>query len=208
MLKVGITGGIGSGKSIVAKLFELLGVPIYYADEAAKTLMNKNPLIKKQLIHHFGEQSYINGTLNRAWLAAKVFNHPEQLKLLNSIVHPIVINEGTIWMNSQSAPVVMKEAAIFFESGSNTAMDYMIGVYAPKALRIERVMKRDKIPEQDVIGRMSRQMDEEEKMKRCDYIIQNNEAQLIIPQVTELYKILLSLHPKSGNITGKNAMHN
>ena len=90
MLKVGITGGIGSGKSIVAKLFELLGVPVYYADEAAKTLMNKNPFIKKQLIHHFGEQSYINGTLNRAWLAAKVFNPPEQLKLLNSIVHPIV----------------------------------------------------------------------------------------------------------------------
>jgi dephospho-CoA kinase len=193
MLKVGITGGIGSGKSIVAKLFELVGVPVYYADDAAKKLMNENAAIREQLIREFGAAAYNNNVLDRAWLAAIVFNNKQQLELLNSIVHPIVINEGLTWITTQKAPIVMKEAAIFFESGSNVGMDYMIGVYAPQAVRMKRVMKRDSTSKQAVLNRMSRQMDEEEKMKRCDFIIQNNETQLLIPQVIELHQHLLSL---------------
>src|SRR4051794_2149935 len=142
MLKIGITGGIGSGKSVVAKLFELLGVPVYNADAAAKELMDASPGLKRLLLEHFGAEVYENNKLNRSWLAAKVFNNEDQLQVLNSIVHPLVINAGIEWINSHNVPMVMKEAAIFFESGSNTGMDYMIGVYAPQQLRIERVMAR------------------------------------------------------------------
>jgi len=196
MLKVGITGGIGSGKSIVAKLFELLDVPVYYADDAAKSLMNNHPLIKAELIRHFGEETYVKGKLNRAWLAAKVFNNTGQLQLLNAIVHPIVINDAVSWMNLRTEPIVMKEAAIFFESGSYTEMDYMVGVSAPEILRIERVMKRDGSNREAIQNRISRQMNEEEKMKRCDFIISNDEQQLVIPQVLQLHKELLQFAGK------------
>lgn len=194
MLKVGITGGIGSGKSIVTKLFAMLGVPVYNADDAAKSLMNTDLFIKAELIKTFGEETYTNGLLNRPVLAAKVFNNPEQLKLLNSIVHPIVINDAFVWMNSQLYPIVIKEAAIFFESGSNRNMDYMIGVYAPKKLRLERVIKRDNSNSEAVLDRMNRQMDEEEKMKLCDFVLYNDEQQLLVPQVLKLHQQLLALY--------------
>lgn len=191
MLKVGITGGIGSGKSIAAKLFMLLGVPVYNADEAAKKLMNGNQLLKTALIKQFGSDTYLNGLLNRDWLSAKVFTDPEQLKLLNGIVHPIVIQDARNWMNKQQTLIVIKEAAIFFESGSNAEMDYMVGVYAPQQLRLQRVLQRDNSNKDAILDRMSRQMNEEEKMKLCDYVLNNNEEQLLIPQVLDLHKKLL-----------------
>lgn len=193
MLKVGITGGIGSGKSIVTRLFALLGVPVYNADDAAKELMNTNPVIKTKLLEQFGEETYENGTLNRKWLAAKVFNDAEKLQLLNRIVHPVVINEGIAWLNRQTTSMVVKEAALFFESGSYKDMDYIIGVYAPQPIRISRVIKRDNVSEQAVLDRIGKQMNEEEKMKRCDFIIYNDEQQLIIPQVLILHEQLLSM---------------
>src|SRR5262252_5348647 len=116
MLKIGITGGIGSGKSTVAKMFQLLGLPLYNADDAAKELMNSSAEIREKLIKAFGEETYTDKGLNRSWLAAKVFNQPEQLQLLNSIVHPVVIAYAAEWMSKQDAPYVMKEAALFFES--------------------------------------------------------------------------------------------
>jgi dephospho-CoA kinase len=193
MLKVGITGGIGSGKTTVARLFQLLGVPVYYADDAAKELMNSNPDLRAALIKNFGDTVYENGLLNRARLAAMVFNKPGQLALLNSIVHPIVIEDASSWMKKQKASIVMKEAAIFFESGSHVEMDFIIGVYAPESLRLKRVMQRDGSDEKAVKDRMSRQMNEEEKMKRCDFILKNNEEELLIPQVITLYKKLVEL---------------
>jgi dephospho-CoA kinase len=195
MLKVGITGGIGSGKSIVSKLFELLGVPVYNADHAAKLLMNNDPAIKEELVKYFGQETYSHGSLNRSYLASKVFNNPEKLKLLNSIVHPITINDADTWMNRQQhAPIVIKEAAIFFESGSNIDMDYMVGVYAPQSLRIQRVIARDNSNAEAIMDRMNSQMNEEEKMKRCDFIIYNDEQQLLIPQVLQLHKQLLGFN--------------
>jgi dephospho-CoA kinase len=197
MLKVGITGGIGSGKTTVSRLFQLLGVPVYYADDAAKELMNTNPGLREALIKNFGDAVYENGLLNRARLAATVLNKPEQLALLNSIVHPVVIGDASSWMEKQNAPVVMKEAAIFFESGSYVEMDFIIGVYAPESIRLKRVMKRDGADEKAIKDRMSRQMNEEEKMKRCDFVLQNDEETMLIPQVISLYKKLVELSQKN-----------
>jgi dephospho-CoA kinase len=193
MLKVGITGGIGSGKSLVAQLFTLLNVPVYYADDAAKQIMNTDEDVRKLLIKHFGDDTYIGSNLNRQWLATKVFNNPEQLQLLNSIVHPVVIKHANQWIQQQQTAIVIKEAAIFFESGSYKEMDVMIGVYAPKELRLERVARRDASNRVAIEERMSRQMNEEEKMKRCDFVISNNEESLLIPQVIELHNKLLQL---------------
>lgn len=194
MLKVGITGGIGSGKTVVSKLFALLGVPVYYADDAAKVLMNTDPGIKASLVKHFGEETYQGNTLNRQWLAAKVFNDSAKLALLNSIVHPAVIAHASNWIKQQQSPLVMKEAAIFFESGSYVEMDYIIGVYAPKQMRLQRVMERDGSDPKAIEERMNRQMNEEEKMKRCDFVLNNDETSLLIPQVIELYKKLIQIN--------------
>lgn len=196
-LKVGITGGIGSGKSTVAKMFQLLGVPLYNADEAAKKLMNESPVIREKLLDAFGENTYNDKGLNRAWLADQVFANPEKLQLLNSIVHPVVIQYGKDWMAAQKGPMAIKEAAIFFESGSAAGLDYIIGVYAPEELRIQRVIKRDHISRQEVQSRMARQINEEVKMKLCDFLILNDDSRLVIPQVTALHQHLIGLANQS-----------
>ena len=185
-LKIGITGGIGSGKSTVAKIFAVLGVPVYYADDASKRIMNTDPDVIQSIIKHFGAQAYINGVLDRSFLAAQVFNDKAKLELLNSLVHPATIRDADAWLTAQSAPYVIKEAALLFESGSYSALDYVIGVSAPYALRILRAMKRDNISKEQVVARMNRQIDDNIKMKLCDFIVYNDEEQLLIPQVLEL----------------------
>jgi len=192
-LKIGITSGIGSGKSTVSRIFETLGVPVYYADDVAKELMHNNEDLKKRLIQAFGEETYLDGKLNRKFLSAAVFNNDEKLQLLNSIVHPIVIAEGEKWMQAQTAPYAIKEAALFFESGSATDLDYMIGVYAPETLRIHRVMKRDNITREAVLARMEKQINETVKMRLCDFVVVNDEQQMVIPQVLELHQRFLAL---------------
>lgn len=191
MLKAGITGGIGSGKSTVCQVFETLGIPVFYADTAAKYLMQKDEYLKQQIIHLFGPDAYQNGNLNRAFISNIVFTDKEKLAKLNAITHPAVIRYGEEWMNKQNAPYTLKEAAIFFESGSNKKMDVMIGVSAPLHLRIQRTMQRENISEVAVQERISRQMNEEEKMKLCDYIIINDDKTSVIDQVLNLHKILL-----------------
>ena len=188
MLKIGLTGGIGSGKSTVAKVFEMLGIPVYYADDAAKKLMQENEKLKSLLITAFGEQTYTDGKLNTSWLSAQVFSNEVKLQQLNSIVHPIVIEYGRNWMQQQQAPYAIKEAALFFESGSQEGLDYMVGVYAPQELRIHRTMQRQGISRSQVVERMNKQMNENDKMKRCDYVIINDEQQLILPQVLALHQ--------------------
>jgi dephospho-CoA kinase len=187
MLRVGLTGGIGSGKTVVAKLFETLGVPVYYADDAAKRLMNTDPEIKAEVIRHFGEQSYgEDGSLDRKYIASIVFNDKEKLERLNAITHPVTIRDASEWMKMQTTPYVIKEAALLFESGAAEHLDYVIGVYAPQHIRVKRVMDRDGLSTADVMKRISRQIDEEMKMKLCDFVITNNDQQLVMPQVLEL----------------------
>ena len=188
MLRVGITGGIGSGKSTVSKIFEVLGIPVYYADEASKRLMNENEALKEKLKSIFGDGTYIDGQLNRSYLSAIVFNDPLKLALLNSIVHPATIKDAEDWMKKQTAPYAIKEAALVFESGSQEHLDKVIGVYAPAAVRILRVMERDKVTREEVQSRMNKQIDEDMKMRLCDYVITNNEQELLIPQVIKLHQ--------------------
>ncbi|MES2431484.1 MAG: dephospho-CoA kinase [Bacteroidota bacterium] len=193
MLKVGITGGIGSGKSTVAKIFETLGVPVYYADTTAKRLMNEDEELKQLIKENFGEGAYTNEQLNRSYLSTVVFKDAEKLALLNSFVHPATIRDGIQWMKTQKAPYAIKEAAIIFESGSQVHLDKVIGVYSPTALRIQRAMKRDNISNEEVMARMNKQIDETIKMRLCDYVITNNEQELLIPQVLKLHKTLIEL---------------
>ncbi|OSZ80041.1 dephospho-CoA kinase [Chitinophagaceae bacterium IBVUCB2] len=188
MIKVGLTGGIGSGKTTVASIFEKLGIPVYYADDAARRLMNDNPELKSLIIKHFGDESYKHGELNRKYIASIVFNDKEKLELLNSLTHPITMQDALVWMNEQTTPYVIKEAALLFESGAAEQLDYIIGVYAPQHIRVKRVMNRDKTSIEEVMKRITRQIDEEMKMKLCDFVITNNDQQLVIPQVLELDK--------------------
>ena len=188
MLRVGLTGGIGSGKTTVAKVFETFGIPVYYTDDKAKLLLNTNDDLKKSVIHHFGNEVYPTGELDRKFLANIVFNNKEKLDLLNSLVHPYTILDAEAWMKQQTTSYVIKEAALLFESGAAERLDYIIGVYAPQHIRVKRVMERDKLPVDEIMKRISRQVNEEMKMKLCDFVITNNDKQLVIPQVIELHK--------------------
>jgi len=197
MLKVGLTGGIGSGKTTIAKIFELLNVPVYYADDASKRLYHTDKDLIANMKKHFGEDIYTNEQLNRSKLAAIVFNDPNKLELLNQLVHPPTIRDAQEWMNKQTAPYVIKEAALLFESGSAEGLDYIIGVQAPMHYRIKRVMERDGVKKEDVINRANRQIDEDIKMRLCDFVIVNNDQDLVIPQVLELHSKFLqaAAHP-------------
>ena len=170
MLKVGITGGIGSGKTTVARVFEVQGIPVYYADDAAKRLMNEDEALKQKIKEQFGESIYINGNLNRKELAHIVFNAPEKLSLLNAIIHPATIKDAARWMQQQTTTYSIKEAALIFESGA-----------------------QDGVSREEVIARMNKQMDEEIKMKLCNFVITNDEQELLIPQVLALHQTILSL---------------
>ena len=192
MLRVGLTGGIGSGKSTVAKIFEVLGIPVYYADDAAKHIMNTDEELKKDIIQHFGKESYINDQLNRPYIAALVFNDKEKLELLNSLTHPATIRDANRWMQQQTSPYTIKEAALIFESGSAQHLDFVIGVFTPLPLRTKRIMERDHITKEEVQQRMSRQIDEEIKMRLCDRVIVNDEQQLVTTQVLQIHEQLMA----------------
>jgi dephospho-CoA kinase len=191
MFIAGITGGIGSGKSIVAEMFRVLGVPVYDADRAAKRMMQEDEELKKQIINLFGESSYIKGKLNTAYLSSVVFENPDQLDQLNKIIHPATIEDAKKWFSQQHAPYVVKEAALLFESGSVKDLDFVIGVFAPQTLRIKRVMNRNNMTAEDVKNRMKKQIDEQIKMRLCDAVINNDDTQLVIPQILTLHEKLL-----------------
>lgn len=193
MLKIGITGGIGSGKTTVAKVFEVLGIPVYYADAAAKRLMQEDGDLQQKIIEEFGNEVYTDGYLNKETLAKIVFNNPKHLSTLNALVHPVTLKDAAEWMEKQNAPYTLKEAALIFESGSQENLDYIIGVNTPTPLRIQRTMQRDTITRDEVMARMDKQMDEDIKMRLCNFIINNDEQEMLIPQVLALHKTILSL---------------
>ena len=197
MLRVGLTGGIGSGKSTVAKLFSVLGIPVYDADSAAKRLMRDDPSVRDAVIGAFGESAYRNGELQRQWLAEAVFSDPSRTALLNSIVHPAVLRDASSWMARQQAPYAVKEAALVFESGSDRDLDFVIGVTAPEDIRIRRVVTRDGMSVLQARERMARQMPESEKMARCDRVIHNDGVRPLIPQVLDTDRWLRSLAEKT-----------
>jgi dephospho-CoA kinase len=193
MLKIGITGGIGSGKSVVAGIFSVLGIPVFDADKEARNIMQNDELLVSSIKKAFGDESYLHGKLNRPYIANIVFNQPEKLQMLNSLVHPAAINAATAWMNAQTTPYVIKEAALMFESGSTANLDYVVGVHTPTALRVKRVMDRDHITRNQVLARMKHQMKEVIKMKLCNFVVINDEQQLLIPQVLQLHQRFLQL---------------
>ena len=198
---IGLTGGIGSGKSTIAKVFANLGVPVFDADNAAKHIMNTSLEIKEKLIATFGPDVYTKENaqdqnsveiLNRNYLSKIVFSDPFKLEQLNSIVHPATIQAALDWAASKQTPYVIKEAALFFESGSIAGVHKIIGVSTPKMMRINRVMKRDHCTKEEVEKRMTHQIEESLKMKLCDWVIINDDQQLVLPQVVALHEKILA----------------
>jgi dephospho-CoA kinase len=194
-LQIGITGGIGSGKSLVCRIFNALGVPVYDADSRAKSVMTTDGILVTKIKKEFGVLSYHqDGSVDRQYLAEAVFNNVEKLKLLNSLVHPTVAVDFEHWVQKQHSEYIVKEAALLFEAKSYTALHKIIMVYAPEELRIKRVLQRDTHrTEQQIREIIRNQLQEEEKLKRADFVIVNDETKLVIPQVLELHRSILEM---------------
>jgi dephospho-CoA kinase len=189
MKSIGITGGIGSGKSTVCRLFEVLGAPVYYADERARMLMNTDPELKRRIAERFGDSIYDNqGQLQRLELGRKVFADPQALAALNALVHPAVFSDALHWMEQhRGCAYVLREAALLFESGAYRQVDEVVMVWAPESLRLQRVIQRDGLSESEVRDRMSRQWPDEEKKRLAQHLINNDGLHALIPQVWALH---------------------
>lgn len=188
MFQVGLTGGIGSGKTLVCSILEKLGVAVYYADVEARNLMNNDSGLKSQIEEEFGKEAYRKGIVNRGFLAGKVFADSVLLAKMNALVHPAVRMHYSKWVGLQvNVPYVVEEAAILFESGSDQFMDLNVLIYADEELRIQRVMQRDGTDREQVKRRMSMQISEEEKKKRADYMIYNDGREMLLPQIIKLH---------------------
>ncbi len=192
MIKVGITGGIGSGKTTVCKVFELLGVPVYYTDDEAKKILDSNKEVKFNIQNAFGSDVLNNeGEIDKKKLASTVFSNKEKLEKLNSIVHPAVRAHFENWSRFfLSQKYILKEAAILYESGAYKMVDKVIMVTAPLELRINRAMQRDKVTREQVEQRISKQLSDEEKIRRSLFVIHNDEKQLLIPQILDIHNQL------------------
>lgn len=194
MKKIGITGGIGAGKSLICEVFQLLGIPNYPADYRAKWLQSNDSELKAKIARHFGEKAYINsGELNREYLSKVVFGDDEKLKLLNSLVHPAVGNDFENWCAQHAdKPYVLKEAALLFETGSYKQLDATINVHANQELRLKRTLDRDpQRTQESVLAIMKKQFSDEERMELADYMIFNDESRSVIKQVMELHEELV-----------------
>lgn len=194
MLKIGITGNIGSGKTTVSLLFEILGIPVFYSDTEAKKVMVTDAKLISAIKEHFGEEAYFaDGSLNRKLIAGVVFNNEAELKKLNALVHPAVFRAFDQWvLQYPNAPYVLKEAAVLFESGSYKDCDYTIIVTAPTQMRIARVMQRDNITEAEAQSREAKQMPQDQKQQLASYTITNDNTKLVIPQVLAIHHKFLA----------------
>ncbi|EAY28861.1 dephospho-CoA kinase [Microscilla marina] len=196
ILKIGITGGIGSGKSIICRIFGCVGVPIYDADSRARWIMNNHQALQQEVTAEFGTEAYDSqGQLNRPYMAKQVFNDSNKVKTLNQLVHPKVGQDFAAWVQLYpNAPYLLKEAALMFESGSHQALDRVITVFAPKDVRIKRVLQRDpQRSEEQVKAIFGKQLAEEEKIKRADFVVYNDDQQMVLPQVLRLHEQFLNL---------------
>ena len=193
MLKIGVTGGIGSGKTTVCKVFELLGVPVFYADTVAKSIMHSDLILRKEIIETFGEGSYSKtGELNRPYLSSIVFKNEVQLDKLNALVHPAVFRAFDLWVTGHAEEhYVIKEAALLFESDAHKMCDQTVLVLSPEAIRISRIKARDGISTEDILLRMKRQFSDAQKKELADHILLNDEEQLLIPQILALHQHFL-----------------
>ena len=196
MLKVGITGNIGSGKSLVCDMFKVYGIPVYDADSEARKLMENDETIIRLVKKEFGDESYIDNKLNRSFISKQVFSDFHKLHLLNAITHPVIIQYAQEWMDKQNAPYVIKEAALIFESGSAKGLDVIVGIDAPYSLRVQRVVQRDGLSREEILKRNEQQIDQDMKMKLCDFVIINDNKESLIKQVDELHKKLLTYKPE------------
>ncbi|ASS47642.1 MAG: dephospho-CoA kinase [Candidatus Fluviicola riflensis] len=190
-LKVGITGGIGSGKSTVCAVLKAMGHPVYNSDERAKTIMETSSEVREQLISVFGEPTFENNQLNRPYLAQAIFNDPAKREQINAIVHPVVRTDFQQWANSQTSSIIFQESALLIETGGYRLLDFTVLVTAPEELRVQRVLKRDAADETAVRSRIKSQLSDEEQRKSADFVIRNDERSLLVPQVNELLMILL-----------------
>ncbi len=193
MIVVGLTGGIGAGKSTVANYFRALGVPVYVADNEAKRLMHTSKVVKQKLIDEFGEETYIENKLNRPYLAAIVFNNKTKLTAINAIVHPSVSNSFKRWVRKQRSPYVVQENAILFENNTFQNFDYIITVVAPTEERITRILARDSATRNEVLARMKNQISDEEKAKKSDFILHNNDLVITKKEVRKIHRKIVKL---------------
>ncbi|MFD1063633.1 dephospho-CoA kinase [Winogradskyella litorisediminis] len=189
---VGITGGIGSGKTTIAKYFEELGIPVYHADFEAKLLMNRSKIIKRKLKELFGEEAYKKDTLNKPFLRNQIFKNKELLQKMNAIVHPKVGSHFQRWLKKQNAPYILKEVAIIFENNLQNQYDYIISVVATEEERIRRVIKRDDVSRQSVMAIINNQWSDAEKIKKSDFVIENNHLETAKAQALRIHNQLLS----------------
>ena len=192
MLKVGLTGGIGSGKTTVAEIFASFGIPVYNSDDRAKYLMESDASLRNAIIENFGEESYRSEGLNRLYLSQEVFSDKSKLQKLNSLVHPVVSDDFNAWCKEQSAPFILKEAAILIESGAYKGLDKIIVVTASENTRIDRVIDRDKVKAGEVRHRMNNQMTDSARLEYADFVIDNDGKEMLISQVKEIFSSLNS----------------
>ena len=187
MKTVGVTGGIGAGKSTVCKIFSTLGIPIYQADDRAKFLMQHNPALRQALINAFGQKTFLDGELNRPYLAKIVFSDSSQTKIINHLVHPVVAEDFEFWVSQQKSPYVIKEAALMIESSAYKSLDMLINVTSPISLRIERIKKRDPLRSiEEIEGIIDKQLSDAERAVVSDETISNDDSSLLIPQVLKI----------------------
>ena len=192
MIKLGITGGIGAGKSVVASFLKAIGIPVYIADDESKKLTSTSSLIKEQLIKQFGDELFTGGILNKALLASLIFENKDNLKVVNSIIHPEVMADFEAWsIKHADKKLVAIEAAILFESGFDKTVDLVVTVTAPQEERIERILKRNKTTREEILSRMSNQLPDEEKCKRSDFVIYNDNDRAIIPQIEKMLLLII-----------------
>jgi dephospho-CoA kinase len=201
-MKLGVTGGIGSGKTSVCRVFNVLGVPVFSADEEARKIMDSDPEIIEKVKSVVGKDIYQSGTLNRTELARLIFNDKNLLNEINGLVHPVVFKQFISWEKSISSPYVIMEAAILFESKASDLVDLILTVVAPVEERIERIVRRNSLTREEVIDRIKNQISDEEKIRLSDYVISNSDNEMIIPAVLKIHNEIITLI-KSGRDNGK-----
>ena len=191
-MTIGLTGGIGSGKSTIAKVLESMGYPVFYSDQEAKSIMHSDRELKAEIIAHFGDESFMNGSLNRAYLAERIFSNPDDKLALNQLVHPRVRANFVKFAEASASKLVLNEAAIIFETGAHTNFDKTLLVIAPVETRISRVMNRDNCSREDVLSRMNNQWSDERKIPLADYLIKNGDQDMVLDQIETVVKDLLT----------------